>query len=117
MRLGKADASADKGWFIGPWNSDMPIPIGYANKGIDEPHEHCGMFEVYLVACGTAVARIEHESVTLSSGDVLVVEPGEAHTFLESSADYLHFVIHVPQKDGLLPARAKEHVDRSRLGL
>jgi quercetin dioxygenase-like cupin family protein len=48
----------------------------------------------------------------LQAGDVLVVEPGEAHTFLESSDDYFHFVVHSP---GL--AGDKSAVPRERLGL
>ncbi len=32
----------------------------------------------------------------LGAGDVLVVEPGEVHTFESSSPDYLHFVIQTP---------------------
>jgi hypothetical protein len=29
-------------------------------------------------------------------GDMLVVEPGESHTFVGSSPDYLHFVVQAP---------------------
>lgn len=32
----------------------------------------------------------------LQAGDLLLVEPGEAHTFVESSDDYLHFVVQAP---------------------
>lgn len=46
----------DKGWFVGPWNSNVPTPIGYANKGVDELHLHEQMFEVYLVARGWRTA-------------------------------------------------------------
>lgn len=42
------DQSQAKGWFAGPWNSDIATPIGYANKGIDDRHFHREMFEVYL---------------------------------------------------------------------
>jgi len=37
-----------------------------------------------------------HQPVHLKAGDMLVVEPGEIHTFADSSTDYLHFVIHTP---------------------
>lgn len=117
MRLEKADASSRKGWYLGPWNSDLSVPVGYANAGIDEPHVHRDMFEIYLVAHGTSVIRVEHDSVSLTAGDVLVVEPGEAHTFLESSDDYFHFVVNAPRKGHEFPAGDKALVDRSRLGL
>ena len=113
MRIEKADFTANKGWYAGPWNSDLTIAVGYANEGVDEPHVHRRVTEVYLIARGTAEMRVEQETIILHAGDMLIVEPGEAHTFLTSSPDYFHFVAHVPG----LPGKDKVHVDRSRLGL
>ncbi len=90
------DPKQPKGWFIGPWNSAVPTPIGYANEGVDELHFHEQMFEVYLVARGWSTAVIDNQPITLNAGDMLVIEPGEGHTFTDSSDDYLHFVIHTP---------------------
>ena len=116
MRLEKAGFDA-KGWSIGAWNSDLGISIGYANEGIDEPHLHTEITEIYLVARGTAVIRIGHESVDLTAGDILVVEKDEAHTFLSSSPEYFHFVIHTPGLSGDHAKMEKQHVSRSELGL
>jgi mannose-6-phosphate isomerase-like protein (cupin superfamily) len=96
MRLLRIDPTAEKGWYAGPWNSDLPISIGYANTGIDQPHLHRQVTEIYLVARGTAVLRVGDHSTTLSSGDMILIQPGEAHTFLSSSPDYFHFVLHTP---------------------
>lgn len=85
-----------KGWFVGPWNSAVPVPVGYANEGIDEPHHHAQMFEIYLVARGTCTAVVNQQAIQLQAGDMLVVEPGETHTFSHSSPDYFHFVIQTP---------------------
>jgi mannose-6-phosphate isomerase-like protein (cupin superfamily) len=85
-----------KGWFVGPWNSGVPTAVGYAVAGIDEPHYHAHMFEIYLVARGRATALVEGQRLILEPGSVLVVEPGEVHTFLDSSPDYYHFVVHAP---------------------
>jgi len=85
-----------KGWFVGPWNSAVPIPVGYANEGVNEPHHHTQMFEIYLVARGTSTAVVSQQTFQLQAGDMLVVEPGEAHTFSHSSDDYFHFVIQTP---------------------
>jgi hypothetical protein len=38
--------------------------------------------------------------VNARRGDALVVEPDEIHTFVASSEDYLHFVIHAPFVQG-----------------
>jgi mannose-6-phosphate isomerase-like protein (cupin superfamily) len=117
MRHEQADHQAEKGWFIGPWNSELTISVGYANKGIDEPHVHSEISEIYLVARGTAVIRSEQQSITLQPGDVLIVEPGEAHTFLSSSPDYFHFVIHTPGLAGEAAKLEKTAVSRTYLGL
>jgi quercetin dioxygenase-like cupin family protein len=85
-----------KGWFCGPWNSNVPIPVGYANTGVQERHRHHQMYEIYLVAQGTSIAEVKGERVVLQAGDMLVVEPGEVHTFVDSSSDYVHFVIQTP---------------------
>ncbi len=117
MRIERANSDFEKGWYAGPWNSGLPISLGYANAGVDEAHVHSQITEIYLIARGTAVMRVETETVTLSAGHMIVLEPGEAHTFLESSPDYFHFVIHTPGLAGE-PARAeKSAVSRPRLGL
>lgn len=85
-----------KGWLVGPWNSEVPIPIGYANAGVDEEHYHSQMYEVYLVAQGQSAAVVDGQKIELKAGDILVVEPGEVHTFVNSTEDYLHFVTQMP---------------------
>ena len=57
MRLEHPDLTAAKGWYAGPWNSDLPIAIGYANAGVDEPHVHTQLTKIYLVARGTSEIR------------------------------------------------------------
>jgi 2-polyprenyl-3-methyl-5-hydroxy-6-metoxy-1,4-benzoquinol methylase len=89
-----------KGWFVGPWNSEVPIPIGYANAGVNESHYHSEMYEVYLVAQGQSTAVVDGRRVELKAGDILVIEPGEVHTFVNSTEDYLHFVVHTSFVEG-----------------
>jgi len=90
------DPTQPKGWFLGPWNSDVPIPIGYANQGINEKHYHAQMYEIYLVACGSSLVQVNDQEIVLQAGEMLVVAPHEVHTFLDSSLDYVHFVIQAP---------------------
>lgn len=104
MRLFKTDPEIAKGWYTGAWDSDLSISIGFANEGVNEPHIHQRMTEIYFMAQGTAVMRIDQTTVTLHARDVIIVEPGEAHTFLSSSPDHFHFVIQTP---GLTGAEAK----------
>src|SRR5215208_2171439 len=109
MIFAHADLSK-KGWFCGQWNSDLSISVGYANQGIDEPHVHSQITEIYLVARGAAEIRVEQETIQLRSGDMIVLVPGEAHTFLSSSPDYFHFVLHTPGLAGELALREKTPV-------
>lgn len=110
MRIERADPAAAKGWYAGPWNAELAVAVGYANEGIDDPHLHRRTTEMYLVARGWSEARVEREPVRLEAGDVLIVEPGEAHTFVANSPDYFHFVIQTP---GLPPGEAR--ADRVRV--
>jgi mannose-6-phosphate isomerase-like protein (cupin superfamily) len=116
MRLERA-TGAGKGWLAGPWDSGLAISVGFATVGIDEPHLHTRITEIYLVARGDAVLRVEHETIDVHPGDVLIVEPGEAHTFTSSSENYFHFVVHVPGFAGDEAQREKRQVPRTRLGL
>jgi mannose-6-phosphate isomerase-like protein (cupin superfamily) len=117
MNIRHFDPQLDKGWYTGPWDSNLDISIGYANTGVDEPHLHQQITEIYLVASGESELRVEKHTVHLSTGDVLVIEPGEAHTFLSSTPGYLHFVIHTPGLVGEAERAEKMAVPRSRLGL
>ena len=61
MRIEHAD-TASKGWYLGPWNSPLGVSVGYANEGIDEPHLHTRISEIYMVARGSA----EKQRITAS---------------------------------------------------
>jgi mannose-6-phosphate isomerase-like protein (cupin superfamily) len=117
MRLARADGQPSKGWHLGPWNSDLTVSIGFANEGIDEPHLHERITEIYLVARGSATVRVEQETVVVGPGDVLVIEPGERHTFVSSSTEYLHFVVHAPGLQGDEAWLEKTAVTKAELGL
>lgn len=97
IKRSKVGPSPDgKGWYVGPWDSGLPVAVGWADRGVDVPHRHELMNEIYLVARGESVAEVAGREVRLGVGDVLVVEPREAHTFVSSSEDYLHFVVQTP---------------------
>ena len=117
MRIETADRIQAKGWLCGPWDSDLNISLGYASQGVDEPHVHRQMTEIYLMARGTATMRVERETIELLQNQVIVIEPGEAHTFLSSSPDHFHFVIQTPGLYGERAKADKVRVSGSRLGL
>ena len=117
MRIERADPEIAKGWYVGPWNADLGISVGYANEGVDEPHLHKRMTEVYMMARGTAEMRVEDQTVRLYEGQVIVIEPGEAHTFVSSSPDHFHFIVQFPGLHGEAARDDKVVVERARLGL
>jgi hypothetical protein len=61
MRIVRNDFIDQKGWNIVPWNSDFPISVGYAITGIDESHLHQRITEIFLIARGSSVVRVEGE--------------------------------------------------------
>jgi quercetin dioxygenase-like cupin family protein len=113
----RANRDRAKGWYLGAWNSELALAIGYAWEGINDPHLHRRITEIYLVGAGTAELRVEQETFQLEAGDVVVIEPGEAHTFLASSPEYFHFVLHVPSLPPDDMAAEREPVRASCLGL
>lgn len=117
MRIERSNPGVPKGWYVGPWNSDVQVSVGYANKGVNEPHAHTRITEIYMVARGSSVIRVEQETITLQAGDIIIIEPGEAHTFLSNSPDYFHFVIHTPGLAGEEARSEKQPLSLSRLGL
>ncbi|MDY7077635.1 MAG: cupin domain-containing protein [Chloroflexota bacterium] len=117
MRIEKADGTIPKGWYLGPWNSDLNISVGFANEGVDEPHLHRRMTEIYFMARGMVEMRVGVKSVVLDENDVIIVEPGEAHTFLFTSPDHFHFVIQVPGLQDKAAQADKVLVPRAYLGL
>lgn len=117
MRIERIDSAATKGWLAGPWDSNLAVSVGYATSGVDEPHVHTELTEIYLVSRGASRLRVEETTVELSAGDVVIIEPGEPHTFLWSSHEYLHFVIHTSGLAGQRANNEKVAIPRSRLGL
>jgi mannose-6-phosphate isomerase-like protein (cupin superfamily) len=94
MRLARA-GTHDKGWITGPWDSDLPVGIGFATVAVDEPHRHERNTEIYLIASGAAIAVVDGVAVEITAGDVLIIEPHEIRTFTSSSSDFRSFVLHV----------------------
>ena len=117
MRIERIDSAAAKGWLAGPWDSNLAVSVGYATAGVDEPHLHTELTEIYLVARGASRLRVEQTTLDLTAGDAVIIEPGEAHTFLWSSPEYLHFLIHTPGLAGQRANSEKVAMPRSRLGL
>lgn len=117
MRVERIDPTSPKGWLAGQWESSLPVSVGFATEAIDDPHVHARVTEIFLVARGSTTARVRLVNVDLLPGDVLIVEPGEPHTFLRSSDNYLHFVVHAPGLSTEEARAERSSVSRADLGL
>ena len=117
MRIERAMPGAGKGWCVGPWNSDLPISVGYTNGGIDDPHARRRMTELHKVARGTSELRVGQETIALYPGAVTAIEPAEARAFLSYSPDYFLSSAHVPGLSGPEARLDKVNVPCSLLGL
>ncbi|HTG46600.1 MAG TPA: AraC family ligand binding domain-containing protein [Actinomycetota bacterium] len=117
MRIESIDPDLAKGWLAGPWESSLPVSVGFATRAIDDPHVHARVTEIFLVARGAVSMRVERQTVDLRAGDVLFVEPGEPHTILDGSDDLRLFVLHVPGVSGEEAAADRSAVPRAVLGL
>jgi hypothetical protein len=71
-------SGAGKGWFVDPWNSRVPVAVEWAAYGSDDPHHHG-----HKGSRGRSVAVVDGKRNRLRPGDMLVVEPDEARTFIE----------------------------------
>lgn len=100
MIVARNDAARPaKGWYPELVHPALPS-IGFANQGINERHYHRQLYEVYLVARGSSTIAVDEIAIALHAGDVIVIEPGEVHSFVKSTPDYFHFVLHCPSIRG-----------------
>lgn len=117
MHIERAVPHTETGWNIGPWDTSVSISVGFVDESLNDPHFHEEVTEIYMVAQGTVDLRVEQETVRLHQNDVVVIEPGEAHTFLAASPDYFHFVVRMPGVADTSSEKDRVRVKRSRLGL
>lgn len=96
MILENVDGWDGERWFVGPWNSSVPAAISFGGHAAPTAHAHDEMFEIYLVASGSATLEVAGAPTTIERGQILVVEPGEAHHFTHASPEYRHFVVQTP---------------------
>ena len=88
MHVERGDDATGKGWYLGPWNSELPAAVGWATAGIDEPHLHAGRWEVYLVARGTSLVRVGFTGAAAGAGEALAALPGVTGVRAADAATY-----------------------------
>src|SRR3954451_8693896 len=59
------------------------------------PHVHPGQSERFEITKGTLSLKIEGRAVEAKAGDVVTIEPGQAHYFANKTADEVSFKVEV----------------------
>lgn len=81
------------------------------------PHFHAHSSEVFLVLSGALEALVDDEIVTLTEGDVLVVEPSTVHALAPTGGgDVEMFVVTAPPADRFAYYRLLDRIGRGEAG-
>jgi len=81
------------------------------------PHFHAQSSEVFLVLAGVLEALVGEEIVTLTDGDVLVVEPSTVHALAPArGTDVEMFVVTTPPADRFAYYRLLDRIQRGDAG-
>ena len=85
-----------EGWHL----AEVGLPIQVGVKSGATPfggrHLHKTMAEYFLLLKGNLRLRVNEEILEMKPGDLIVVEPGEAHEVLHASPDALLFLLMPP---------------------
>ncbi|MCU0237486.1 MAG: cupin domain-containing protein [Acidobacteria bacterium] len=75
-----------EGWHL---REGMPIQVGIKSGStpFSGPHLHRTMAEYFYLLAGEISLRVDRQEIIVRKGDLVVVEPGEAHEVLSASPD------------------------------
>ena len=84
-----------EGWHL---REGMPIQVGIKSGAtpFSGPHLHRTMTEYFYLLEGEISLRVDRKAITVGKGDLVVVEPGEAHEVLSASPDALLLLLMPP---------------------
>ena len=76
------------------WNlaeAGLPIQVGvkFGASPFGRKHLHRTMAEYFLLLAGELLLQVNEKTLEMKKGDLILVEPGEAHEVLHASADAL----------------------------
>ncbi len=89
-----------EGWYL--TEAGLPVQVG-VKKGatpFSKKHLHRTMAEYFLLLEGDLRLKVNEETLEMKKGDLVMVEPGEAHEVLYASPDALLFLLMPPPVAG-----------------
>jgi len=89
-----------EGWRLG--EAGMPVQVGVKSAAtpFGKKHLHRTMTEYFLLLAGELRLGVSGETLDLVKGDLVVVEPGEAHEVVFASPDALLLLLMPPPVAG-----------------
>ena len=85
-----------EGWHLA--EAGMPIQVGMklGSTPFGKKHLHKTMAEYFLLLAGELRLSVGEATMDLAKGDLVVVDPGEAHEVLQASPDALLLLLMPP---------------------
>jgi quercetin dioxygenase-like cupin family protein len=89
-----------EGWHLA--EAGLPIQVGVKSGAtpFSGKHLHRTMAEYFVLLAGELRLQVEKETVEVQKGDLVVVEPGEAHEVFHASPDTLLLLLMPPPVPG-----------------
>lgn len=84
------------GWYLA--EAGMPIQVGVKSGStpFGKKHLHTTMAEYFLLLAGELRLGVGEATLDLAKGDLVVVEPGEAHEVLHATPDAMLLLLMPP---------------------
>lgn len=86
----------NEGWYLA--EAGLPIQVGVKSGAtpFSHGHLHRTMTEYFLLLRGSLRIRVDDREFDMKEGDLIVVEPGEAHAVIQASRDLLLLLLMPP---------------------
>jgi len=89
-----------EGWHLA--EAGLPIQVGvkFGASPFGKKHLHQTMAEYFLLLAGELLLQVNEKTLEMKKGDLILVEPGEAHEVLHASPDALLLLLMPPPVPG-----------------
>jgi quercetin dioxygenase-like cupin family protein len=87
---------AKEGWHLGEVGLPIQVGVKFGASPFGKKHLHRTMAEYFLLLAGDLRLDVNGEILEIATGDLVAVEPGEAHEVLHASPDALLLLLMPP---------------------
>ncbi|GEM_PF-1249322 len=89
-----------EGWHLA--EAGLPIQVGVKSGAspFSHGHLHRTMAEYFILLRGSVRLRVDDRELVMKQGDLVVIEPGEAHAVIHASRDSLLLLLMPPPVPG-----------------